>query len=366
MRRNRLASFCPHIGLMLLFACGGGADSKANSPTVSEFIAMLPEQLCSAIESCISDNEVLLNAAKIDGCPEKLRAELEDGTFAGVQDAIDAGRVKYDGAAVSAYLDDLAAIGCGLPTTRLATGACGKVFVGTIDKGGDCDLNQECSGLSFCDKSNACPGSCTPLLKAGDDCEDDDQCGDGMQCSDSRMVCETPAHQGDTCGGSVGADCELPLSCIGEDDQTGAAGNCRSANEVFVGNKGDACDFDTGMLCKSGLSCVVMLNGNTVNYECHTPYASGAACNFGAPSPCPDGEYCDANISAGQVDGRCTPLPKAGEVCANGNCADDLQCDTDGKCHPINRLGQPCVSDDGCSSGHCENGACVEPEHCML
>ena len=359
-----LASALVYVSLStcVLIACGG--SDSADGPSVSEFVAMLPDQLCSQVESCLGGNEVLAKAADIEGCADRVKAQLDDGSFSHLQDAIDAGRVKYDATAVDACIDALNMIGCELQTTRLQVGDCGKVFTGTVDVGEACNLSEECMGQSFCDNQSMCPGMCKPLLSAGEDCVDDDQCKDGLACSDTSGVCATLAKESETCGGSVGADCVLPFSCMGADDQTGAAGTCLAADDVFVGKEGETCDLNTGVLCKSGLSCIVMINGTNVTSECHALYESGGACNFGAPSSCPDGEYCNANINAGQVEGTCTPLPKAGEGCADSDCAADLICDTDQRCHPINRLGQPCVSDAGCSSDHCEGGVCVEPDYC--
>jgi hypothetical protein len=104
--------------------------------------------------------------------------------------------------------------------------------------------------------------------------------------------------------------------------------------------------------------------------KCEEPVGSGEACHFGAPSPCPDGEYCDADIAKGTVDGQCRTLPKAGEACltiaADTQCGAGLVCCVDQRCHPINRLGQPCVSDAGCSSGRCDAGKCVKKNQCDL
>ena len=167
---------------------------------------------------------------------------------------------------------------------------------------------------------------------------------------------------------------------------TGAAGSCTPAYVVFVGDEGDVCDFKTGMLCKSPLSCIVEsldADSGAVSLVCAKGVSAGEPCKFGAPSQCPIEQRCDADITVGDIEGTSVPLPGAGEVCvmtgSSPACAPGLHCDVDERCHTLARLDQACESDDGCASGRCVwpegkdgkpdlsmQGRCERPEVCAL
>ena len=234
--------------------------------------------------------------------------------------------------------------------------------------GADCSTDVECKAGAFCRRGLSCPGTCTARLAAGQTCAEDDDCEDGLGCSNARSVCAAPAQAGEACGGVVGSECAAGLNCTGADEDTGAAGTCKAISEVFAADEGASCDLDRGALCKDGLSCVASAMGSGVTLRCGPRFGAGAACRFGVPTPCPAGEYCNADITTGQVDGRCIALPAAGESCVQlagvQECANGLLCDADVRCHPIARLGQPCASDEGCASTHCRNGSCVALADC--
>jgi hypothetical protein len=243
------------------------------------------------------------------------------------------------------------------------------VFKGTVKRGGDCAVDAECEGVSFCKLGDECPGKCSALLAAGDPCKKSDQCENGLMCTDDG-TCAAPVAEGDACGGDVGGSCAPGMSCIGEDTETSKPGTCRATSDLFKAKLNDPCDYDSGMLCEADLSCIASRNGVAVSLTCAERVGSGDACHFGAPTQCPDGEYCDADINTGVVEGQCHALPKAGDACVDipgsGSCSAGLICDVDQKCHPVNRLGQPCVSDDGCASERCVSSKCAKKIECDL
>lgn len=369
--------------LVSVAACGDDAGPKG--PAVRELPALYAASLCPEVEACLDPRSVEQVFGEL-GCEEWVSAQGEDGDIPALQTAIDEGRVAYDASKVEPCLAELEGIDCDFSTARaLSQGVCEQIFTGTVAVGGDCDVDEECKGVAFCQKGDSCPGTCSVLLGPGDPCEEDDQCEDGLRCS-ADGVCAAPAGEGEPCGGSLGTECSPALACVGADDMTGAAGTCTSPDEVFVGEEGDACDFDTGMLCKSPLSCIVESFDpatGALSLVCAKGVSAGEPCKFGAPSQCPIDQRCDADITAGDVEGTCVPLPRAGEVCvmAAGSpaCAPGLRCDLDERCHTLARLGQACESDDGCASGHCGwpegedgtpdltmQGTCERPEVCEL
>jgi len=357
--------------LALLAACGDDAGPKG--PAVRELPALYAASLCPEVEACL-DSRSLEQVFGDIGCETWLTAQGEDGDVPALQSAIDDGRVDYDPSQVEPCLAELEGLGCDFSSARaLSRGVCEKIFTGTVEVGGDCDVDQECEGVAFCQKGKSCPGTCARLLGPGDPCDDDDQCEDGLRCGSDR-ACAAPAGEGDACGGSLDTECAPALLCIGDDDTTGAAGSCARSEDVFVGDEGDACDFDTGVLCKSPLSCIVESFDATtgaITLVCAEGVSAGEPCKFGAPSQCPVDQRCDADISVGDVAGTCVPLPRAGEVCvmttASPECAPGLHCDVDARCHSLARLEHACESDDGCASGHCgwPEGEDGKPDHTM-
>ena len=356
------------IGCVLLAAFGCGDDDSAAGPSVSELPAVLSKALCHEVEACF-DQRTLHSLFGDDGCDKRLLAQIKDGEFANLDAAIDAGRVTYAPGQVAGCLDAIKGLKCDFSTKRVFHArACDAVFEGKVEPGDDCGVDADCKGKAFCQLGDRCPGTCTELQHAGSPCTADDECTDGLACAAD--VCTTPAAVDESCNGGVAEDCKPGLFCVGEDADTGKAGTCRSYADVFVNKLDESCDYDTGKLCTEGLSCIVKsIQGTKPNLSCAKPVAAGASCRFGIPSQCPEEEYCDALIALGQAEGKCMPLPAAGEACVaiigSPACAPGLVCGL-GRCHPISRLGQPCTGDDECASKICRAGRCQSPEACKV
>ncbi|MFI5308098.1 MAG: hypothetical protein ACHQ53_12135 [Polyangiales bacterium] len=356
------------LAAVVAVAC---ASSSPSGPSVAELPGLLAENACTSLEGCF-DSRTLRYAFGDAGCKVRLQAAIEDSDFGYVQDSIDAGRVSYDASKVDGCLDAIKALGCSFSTTRLfEKDACKGVFTGHAKAGAKCTVGEDCDSGLFCQHdATTCPGTCKALLKPGSTCDSADQCADGLACSKSTATCEEPSHAGEACGGGVAGECAGGLSCVGDDETTGTAGMCRHTNSILVGKLGDTCDIKTGALCTEGLTCAASIKGGTASFDCEMLAAADASCRFGVPAPCQSDQYCSADISLGQIDGKCTPAPAAGESCltltGSPACAPGLFCDVDARCHPVNRLGQPCVSDDGCASGLCTSGKCQRPKQCTL
>lgn len=350
----------------------GGGGVTGTGPSLEELPAMLVERICVEVVDCLGAATVAQYFGD-DSCADRFTAGVEDGSFDAIVTAVEAGRVTYNSDEVAPCLASLEGLGCGFSTTRaLSQDACATVFEGSIDLGDPCTVDEECLGEAFC-AGNSCPGTCTALLGAGGNCDDDDQCQDGLSCGDDG-TCFEPAALDEDCEGGVAPTCGDGLICAGDDTDTMTAGTCKSPDDVFVNGVGADCDFDTLALCEDGLSCVVSIDSVTMqpSFACEAGVGSGEPCKFGVPTQCPAGEYCDADITQQEVEGDCLPLPDVGEPCVDApgagiGCKAGLICDdADGNCHAVNRLGGECVSDDGCSSEHCDGGECVKPETCTL
>jgi hypothetical protein len=175
----------------------------------------------------------------------------------------------------------------------------------------------ECAGPRYCAfTGGVCPGVCTDLEASGAACQSDEACQDGLVClvdaASGDGVCGALGGEGDTCSGDD--RCAAGASCVGADPATDTLGSCTSWSNRFTEAEGAACDPAGGQLCSEGLSCVVdgFVPGSGVTFSCSQPFASGAACQVGFPNACPVGEYCDADLATGTVDGMCMKSPTAG------------------------------------------------------
>ncbi len=354
-------------------AGSGGGGGSTSGPAFEDLPPLLAQAMCSIVETCMGEDIV----AGIYGegmCEDRVVASVEDGDFGYTGDAIAAGRVTYNPDRVDACLASIQSAGCDFNATRfMRNDACGEVLVGAVEAGGECGVEQDCLGDTFC-KLDSCPGICTPLLAAGSSCQDDDQCQEGLHCSDNTEKCATVAAEGAACGGGTGPDCEIGMVCAGEDEDTATQGVCTAQADVFTEKLGDSCSFETGTLCEPGLCCILVVEtvdgGPQALFECAEGVSSGQDCSFGVPTQCPFGEYCSGiDLTAGDYAGTCQPLPGEGQDCVQdlaGSCAPGLVCDTDGKCHAVGRLGDPCVSDLGCASELCQGGVCARPPLCEI
>jgi hypothetical protein len=142
---------------------------------------------------------------------------------------VQAGKVKYDGAAASECLTALAAQSCPLsasPPLKYPE-ACRKAFQGTAVAGEPCFINQECVSGSCnlpptADGTTCIAGTCDAVVvpaAQGEICTFATQqpsCVDGTDCraiaGGTSMTCQPQVALGGACGGPE--DCVAGLSCL--------------------------------------------------------------------------------------------------------------------------------------------------------
>jgi hypothetical protein len=248
-----------------------------------------------------------------------------------------------------------------------APDVCDLALEGTVADGGDCTLDMECIGPLFCKVDAACPGKCTARMPSGSTCKSSDGCQDGLACDDKLKTCVVPAKKGEACDNN-NPECTLGLFC--QHTEETLPGTCKEISEVLAGSEGDACTFDGASWCKEGLSCVLE-NWTQAGPEakCKTKVGTGATCGVGIPNQCPVDEHCDADVTAGEWEGKCVPLPTDGEPCLTieglQQCANYHVCDATSKnCKAIERLDGTCNADDQCYSENCASGKCTATDAC--
>jgi hypothetical protein len=305
------------------------------------------------------------------GCVDHVTQQLENGTFALMQQKIMAGTIKYDGNKAQACFDALAGLTCDGLLQRDQP-ACLAAMDGAVALGGDCDINEDCAGSAICQVSaGACPGKCVALLSAGQACSADGDCASGLQCSSETSLCVKPAVAGDAC--EYGSPpCSPGLLCLGKDDTAKTPGVCRSTSDAFSAAEGAACDPVAGTLCGSGVSCVADVDLATFKlvWTCvkSGTYPAGGACKPGVPDACAAGTYCLTGTGLAALSGTCTAIPEAKQPCGTGygaQCQPGAVCVAN-VCQNYAANGVSCTGNAMCYSGYCgTSGGCQQPLPCQ-
>jgi len=333
--------------------CGstsGDDETTALPIPLSDFPSAYADATCGTYEACWGPILDLLLAG--EDCLQTAQTAISD-ELSRIEQAVQDGKVKYDGAKLQACLDAVKARGCGLGGEPPE---CTAAIDGTVALGQPCSMNLECAGGdTYCRTTTTCPGTCERKENAGAACTGNDDCAAGLRCSDTTQLCFVPAGAGDRCGGGTAPDCEPGLFCLGEDADAGQEGNYRSIAEAFSGTVGEACILNSTPFCEPDLRCVVdAVNATTgeITTRCSAPVASAAACKTAYPDMCPVDQYCA--VPANQLNGVCTARPGNGQPCAQrGNdtfCAPGTRCDG-GTCRSLQKLGGACQTNDVCYSG---------------
>jgi hypothetical protein len=349
---------------LALTACGDDDRAGSLDPVPIEALpTVLAGAACSKLEACYADLSDVVDAL-LGGCRARVEGSVTNATLPRVQMAIAMGTVVYDEMAAGACIGALSSASCSTIASGSLESMCAEAFQGTVALGGMCNIDEECEGDAFCQFGGSCPGTCTATGAAGADCSGDDQCAAGLQCNAGS--CAAPAGHGAACGGpSGGADCAGGDFCVGESSTS--AGICRSPGEIFTVAEGGTCDVKGFVLCRTGLSCTAMASaGGAPVFVCRPGVGAGAACSVGFPDPCPDDQFCDADISAGELAGMCRALPTAGQACARGvftRCAEGFICNS-GTCARVQPNGGPCTMSDECFSSTCDGTVCTAPPFC--
>jgi hypothetical protein len=214
-----------------------------------------------------------------------------------------------------------------------------------------------------------CPGSCAPAGKAGAACSTYNRCAPGLTCESD--LCVATAKLGEPCGTET--ECQGYGFCAGRDASAqGDTGTCVARSELATSGQDEPCEAFSEPLCKAGFVCTTKLDGEVVVGSCQKPVASGAACTYSTPDPCPRGEYCGITSAVGvkPATGACLPQPKVGEKCLFegsrlATCESGSKCDVDSTlCVASSHLGGPCTNDSGCYSDTCVDGKCVPRVEC--
>jgi hypothetical protein len=361
------------LPVALLASCGESSSFESDGGDAVAFDdlpARFASAQCRLLERCYGPIYGLFYT--FEDCTTRNEAAFRDGGFGALEAAVDAKTVKYDGEQAAKCLDILANRACTEINQRTIS-ECEAALTGSVEPGGDCNIDEECTGSRICEMTDQCPGSCVERYVAGHECAEHDECADGLVCSEATDRCVAPAGDGEACGGGIEPQCDGGYLCEHEDAAAGQTGTCRPVDDIEEHGVNETCRPSVGELCEEGASCVVNSLGPT--FTCKAIPATGGTCGLGFPENCPVGEYCplsDAELALGIFEAQCEPLPQIGEPCATrptfipARCEPYARCDQPtGTCLGLRDLGESCSSDELCHSGNCEDGGCAPLRACQ-
>ncbi|MBK8263258.1 MAG: hypothetical protein IPK80_18180 [Nannocystis sp.] len=258
--------------------------------------------------------------------------------------AIEDGSVEYDAKAAEQCLEDAREAACGgIFFEDAPSGACEKVFVGTIANGDACWIDEQCVSQT-CQVADCamacCQGVCVappPDAAIGGDCSVQD-CVSGAYCEynfdDGSYTCQAQKGAGVECFGDY--ECSGSLGCFDGSCQVAPAegapclgGRCGGALGCDITSntcqklrgEGQSCE-PAASLCAFGLAC------STASMKCEAPSGVGSACSF--DSGCSDA-WCDYDFDTGA--GTCQPRLANGAACEFDDSCQSLYC-AEGLCGP--------------------------------
>jgi hypothetical protein len=287
--------------------------------------------------------------------------------------SVTAGRASINVAEFTQCLREFSPQRC---TTAKTAPSCALRYSGTVVDHGGCFSDAECisPGASCAPRdcgASCCMGTCTPLAKLGQHCDDYGTCEPGLVCSFVSLTCVTgdvdsacnviDCDAGNWCD-MRSKTCKADLAeggiCLGTDHgltqcggETVCAGDARRTTPrcLRATSVGDKC----GDLCRGNLICDVS-----------APDPQGLGVCRSVPvlnQPCSDSTGCiGANVYC--AAGTCLPKPGPGDMCpAPGHvCRPGLFCtDQLGDSTPICRV--PFADgESGCKQdAHCQSHFCT-------
>src|SRR5262245_10127670 len=252
--------------------------------------------------------------------------------------AVNAGRVRYNGARAKDCFDAISASSCDRTDGdgRSLFRVCSHYLTGTVAGGQPCFVDEEC--ISQRCSANQTETQCLAGACVGDTAPAVEPAGLGMPCSDAGCAngycdlesdtCLALRREGEACVASV--ECSYGLACVGVTAYT-----CKKLPALGEACPDDACR-DDNTYCVSG--------------TCRARGLAGAHCDSWVD--CAEAYPCDLATNT------CRRAPALGESCAADvsiRCFDaGVVCDSETyKCIAPKADGMSCINGFDCASGSC-------------
>lgn len=367
------------IAALVLAGCGGGGD-EGSSGTAGETGEPLTE---IALEDFYGEAEaawctwqvachqygVEARCADVNHMEQRLSMRRLSGVgpdeavpLAYRQEAVEVGRVEYDGEAAAQCLAYVRTRSCEEPyyhayteEERAGEAACEAVFRGRMGRNGPCLSASECAEASVCGfdptcVEACCVGACRVLaepLAVGEACT-------AMNCvADAYCAVDPNTFMPTVCTASPTVGQECPMGQCGG----GALCDFDGEKPVCVAPKAAGADCYYDQQCAQPAVCAY--TGGDYG-ECTAPADQGEKCGSTGNGVCLRFDnYCD------EQSGVCELPAGKGESCSGVPCAGDFFCSgaQGQRCVPVADAGEPCGYDQNsgdsvpCSGDHvCEYG----------
>lgn len=331
------------LALLVLAGCGG-------SLTIDEYPTALRDAYCKYLTRCGAFPDV-------DTC-QHANIGINIVIDPSDQQAVDKGKVLFDGGLAQDCLDAFGAQTCDSTDEdgrSFVSQKCRDIIKGTVGNGGACALGAECKSgvcnVPTCTMA-CCQGTCMgdappPPGGAGSACTSSSGCAVGFYCDFTNQVCAELKAAGTTCSGNT--ECAYGLGCAGTPMRT-----CKALPKL-----GEACPDgvcrDAGNYCNAAMQCA------KIGLE-------GTACSGTVGGECSQFYPCDTQTM------KCTKAPSAGQTCT-ARCFDaNTFCDTGSAaptCVSTRADGGACTTSSQCQSDHCDQGSgfgsgtCSTPAACI-
>jgi len=269
--------------------------------TIDELPARAQAALCQTAVTCGGYPD---EATCVDLFPGEV-------VFKPIVDAVKRGTLAFDGALMSACLNEMNAE---CQRNAPEPPACAQALQGRVAAGGACVSGAECIGGGTCAKPESCntdylccAGTCgPPRVGVGGDCSQTlSMCQEGATCMggvcvadaaagapcSSTTICARPAFCRNS-GGDSGT-CVLPAPSGAACDPTEALGCARSDEYCEITTSVCTKSHPPGAACTSDDMCVEY--AFCQNGACVAPTA-GAACDYAAGAKCMDGLACTGGV----------------------------------------------------------------------
>ena len=348
------------ISFLLLASKSGAVGDKVQALLgkegipLGQFPVRIASMYCQTLKECNPGVELQARAGYGDfGAQCKLEWEnrFREDVMAGMNEALARGSFNYDAIAASNCLQKLAGLGCKAFDVDVYE-VCAEAFQGHSSDG-SCRSGYECEAGQRCATENQCPGVCVSKSGASQPCRNTGDCTSGLFCSERSGSCTPLIEVNGACDPSAGE-----FQCV--EGSTCKDRKCVAYSNIYVGSHNDACDLLNR--CRPGLVCALGDDDN----RCEPMAALGGACKVAYPSQCPEGSFCNANPTFGQIMGTCEAARQAGAVCGgHSECASPLRC-VEGECRSVAKRGEPCKANADCWSSQCSKGVCREADPCDL
>ena len=201
------------ITILALFVAGCGGDGAVG---LEQWPAEFGDAYCRRAFECCTAPEIAAIGLSTEAMCRDDFANIWSFLVPFLQNSIAVGRMRYDGSAAAACLDEMARASCVEFWQGNPSPSCAEVFVPLVAEGGSCGTGYDCT-TTYCASATQ---TCARLPGEGESCEY--PCQLGLFCGPGRL-CTLQKPDGEACTEAVECVswicsnnmCGPPIECSG-------------------------------------------------------------------------------------------------------------------------------------------------------